>query len=143
MPSLKVKALKFMVPVKASVRVVCDEFWAKGDVNRDGIIDSLDMDRVKALFGRVRGDPDFDSDCDLNQDGKIDMKDIGLVTKNQGLTVPEYTTPFSTEVPTGKCSLHGVFKTQEVHVTTEITGASKATFMFGLLKKAFVRKPLI
>ena len=62
MPTLSVKAYRYVFPVKATVMVVDNDFWAKGDVNRDGYIDMYDLDKIKALYGKREGDPDFDPD---------------------------------------------------------------------------------
>ena len=142
MSTLNVKAYRYVFPVKAIVTVVDNDFWAKGDVNRDGYIDTYDVDKIKALFGKREGDPDFDPDCDLNSDGKITVADILRAVGNQGLTAPEYTTPFTTEVAVGKCVLHGAYKAQKLKAVAEMAeaNAKKVTFMFmTIYGKSFVR----
>jgi hypothetical protein len=141
-PTLNVKAYKYVFPVKATVKVVDKNFWAKGDINWDGAIDSLDYDKVSGLFGKKRGDPDFDPNCDLNGDGIIDMRDIGTVAKNLGLTVSEYTAPFTKEVPAGKCVLTAIYKTQTLKTEVEMaeTNTKKVIFIFAtFFGKAIVR----
>jgi ABC-type transport system substrate-binding protein len=54
-------------------------FWACGDVNRDGVVDQTDRDRVEAAYGCVRGEPCYDPDCDFNSDGIIDIFDLSIV----------------------------------------------------------------
>ena len=142
MPTLNVKAYRYIFPVKATVTVVDNDFWAKGDVNRDGYIDTYDLDKIKPLYGKREGDPDFDPDCDLNGDGKIDLHDIATCTINQGKTAPEYTTPFTTEVAVGKCVLHGRYKAQMLKAVAEMAeaNAKKVTFIFlTVYGKTFIR----
>ena len=142
MPALNVKAYRYVFPVKATVMVVDNDFWAKGDVNRDGYIDTYDVDKIKALFGKREGDPDFDPDCDLNGDGEIDIYDAVLCARNHGLVAPEYTTPFTTEVAVGKCVLHGRYKAQKLKAVAEMAeaNAKKVTFIFlTVYGKTFIR----
>jgi len=142
MSTLNVKAYRYLFPVKATVTVVDNDFWAKGDVNRDGYIDTYDLDKIKPLYGKREGDPDFDPDCDLNGDGKIDLHDIATCTINQGKTAPEYTTPFTTEVAVGKCVLHGRYKAQKLRAEVEMAeaNAKKVTFIFlTVYGKTFIR----
>ena len=142
MPTLNVKAYRYMFPVKATVTVVDNDFWAKGDVNRDGYIYIADLDKLKSLFGMREGDPDFDPDCDLNGDGKIDIYDVVLCARNQGSTAPEYTTPFTSEVAVGKCVLHGRYKAQKLKAVAEMAeaNAKKVTFIFlTVYGKTFIR----
>ena len=141
MPTLSVKAYRYVFPVKATVMVVDNDFWAKGDVNRDGYIDMYDLDKIKALYGKREGDPDFDPDCDLNGDGKIDICDVVICARNQGQTA-EYTTPFTTEVAVGKCILYGSYKAQKLRAEVEMAKANtkKVTFIFmTVYSKTFIR----
>jgi hypothetical protein len=64
-----------------------EAFHKLGDVNRDGVIDDLDMQRLQAAYGSTPTSPNWDKDCDLNGDGKVDMKDIAIASKNYGLTI--------------------------------------------------------
>lgn len=51
-------------------------FWEVGDVNRDGIINVIDMTQMSLKYGFIEGEPGYDPDCDLDQDGDIDIYDI-------------------------------------------------------------------
>lgn len=132
MPTLNVKAYRYVFPVKAVVTVVDEAFHKMGDVNRDGYIDASDVDLVRKAFGSRPGDPDWNPDYDLNEDGIVDMADISKVVSNFGLTAPEYTTPFTTEVSVGKCILYGRYKAQTLKAQVEMTEANtkKVTFLF-------------
>lgn len=50
-----------------------------GDVNRDGRVDGLDLDLVKAAFGGGAGP------ADLTEDGRVDVIDLIVVKQNLGL----------------------------------------------------------
>ena len=142
MPTLNVKAYRYVFPVKATVMVVDNDFWAMGDVNRDGYIDLYDIEKIKALFGKREGDPDFDLDCDLNGDGVINIFDAVRCGRNQGKTAPEYATPFTTEVAVGKCALYGRYKAQKLKAVAEMAEANtkKVTFLFlTVFSRAYVR----
>jgi hypothetical protein len=141
MPTLNVKAYRYVFPVKAIVTLVDNDFWAKGDVNRDGYIDASDLDLVMAAFGSTPGKPNWNPDCDLNGDGRVDMGDVGIVSGNMGLKPREYVTPFITDVSVGKCTLIGRYKAQTAKTELEMTEANtkKVTLMFWTLLKPTVR----
>jgi len=61
-----------------------DMFWEAGDVNRDGVVDQIDMDRMDAAAGCWWWEPCYDPDCDLNSDGVVDMKDFTRLSLNFG-----------------------------------------------------------
>lgn len=62
-------------------------FWAMGDVNLDGFIDDKDMKLLEESYGSYPGDPNWIGACDLNDDGKIDIEDVGVGAKNYGLNL--------------------------------------------------------
>jgi hypothetical protein len=62
-------------------------FELLGDVNGDEVIDFADISAVEDAFGAVPGDSNWDPKCDLNGDGIINMQDLGIVTRNYGLTI--------------------------------------------------------
>jgi hypothetical protein len=132
MPTLNVKAYRYVFPVKATVTVVDNNFWAKGDINRDGVIDEKDNDLLRAAFGSKPGDPNWNPDADLNGDGAINVRDAVILGGNIGSTAPEYVTPFTTEVAVGKCVLYGRYKAQKLKAVVEMTEANtkKVTFIF-------------
>jgi len=56
------------------------------DVERDGIIDIVDMVIVALAFGSKPGDPNWNPYADLNQDGIIDIVDIVMIAIHFGET---------------------------------------------------------
>jgi len=64
-----------------------EAFRKLGDINRDGIIDDQDLNLMRAAFGSMRGDPNWNPDCDLNGDGVIDSTDLGIIGAHYGLTI--------------------------------------------------------
>jgi len=58
-----------------------------GDINRDGVIDDADKNLVGMAFGSKPGDPNWNPDCDLNGDGKVDVLDMTLFGAHYGLTI--------------------------------------------------------
>jgi len=64
-----------------------EEFHRMGDVNRDRVIDETDLNLIKAAYGSRPGDPNWNPDCDLNGDGKVDTKDTYVCSRNQGLDI--------------------------------------------------------
>jgi len=58
-----------------------------GDVgDRDGQVDLNDLDQIASHIGNVIGDDDWDSDLDVNWDGKIDIRDLAIAAHNYGKT---------------------------------------------------------
>jgi len=64
-----------------------EAFRKMGDVNRDGVIDTVDINLVAAAYGSMAGSPNWNPDADLNGDGKVDIKDLVTCNKNFGLTI--------------------------------------------------------
>lgn len=60
----------------------------KGDVNRDGKVDIVDLSIVGAHFGSVRGGSNYLADADLNNDGVIDIRDMAICSSQFGSVVP-------------------------------------------------------
>src|SRR2546426_5633404 len=50
--------------------------YGRADVNKDGIDNILDVLIVNNKFGKNSGDPDFNPNSDLNNDGHIDILDV-------------------------------------------------------------------
>jgi predicted secreted protein len=65
-----------------------NDFWlvkvCVGDVNGDGSINVIDLTLVSFAYGSFEGEPDYNPDADLNDDGIVDMKDIFTVARNLG-----------------------------------------------------------
>lgn len=66
-------------------------FAKMGDVNRDGYINTVDVNTIAANFGWT-GTPGTNP-ADLNRDGKVDMKDIGTCAKNTRYNIWSYLLP--------------------------------------------------
>jgi parallel beta-helix repeat protein len=63
------------------------EYWANpilGDVNRDMQVNMSDIDFCRNAFGSIPGGIRWIQNCDLNTDGKVDMRDIGIACVNFG-----------------------------------------------------------
>jgi trimeric autotransporter adhesin len=52
-----------------------------GDVNADGVVDCVDLNIVKASFGKRVGDPGFDPRADINGDGVVNIRDLLYVSQ--------------------------------------------------------------
>ena len=55
-----------------------------GDVNRDGLVNSTDTNIVYSAQFTTVGNPNYNSNADLDDDGVIDIDDVVLVFTNQG-----------------------------------------------------------
>lgn len=66
-------------------------FWTQGDVNRDGVIDSIDLDLISAMLGWT-GPPGSIPE-DINSDGVVDVWDYQLCAKNNGIDICTYFEP--------------------------------------------------
>jgi len=79
------------LPVPTALLVITpadrEAFRKLGDVNRDGVIDAQDLNLLQAAYTSTPGQPHWNPDCDLNGDGKVDMRDIGIASTNFGLTI--------------------------------------------------------
>jgi len=67
-------------------------FWRAGDVNRDGVINDVDLERIKNALYSQPGDPNWDSDADITglggspPDGWVNMYDLATAGKYYGET---------------------------------------------------------
>jgi hypothetical protein len=50
-------------------------------------VDDVLLEKVKAAFGSKAGDPNYNPEYDVNQDGVIDIKDIAFFASNYGKIV--------------------------------------------------------
>ena len=57
------------------------------DINHDGSVDIYDLFNVTLAFGSYPGHPRWNPNCDLNNDLRIDLKDIWIVARNFGWTM--------------------------------------------------------
>jgi hypothetical protein len=53
-----------------------------GDVNLDGVVDCTDLDLVGNSFGYYIGQPNYNPDADLDNDGVVNWSDVTLVESN-------------------------------------------------------------
>lgn len=51
------------------------------DVDGSGIVDSTDLELVMSYYGAVRGDSEYSSAADVNNDGVVDLLDMTMVSK--------------------------------------------------------------
>lgn len=68
------------------------------DLNDDGIVNTPDLDIIKASFAKSSGDSGFDPRADTNHDGVINVFDLFYVARNYGQLYPTDTTPPSINV---------------------------------------------
>ena len=52
-----------------------------GDVNGDGVVNCLDLNLMKASFGKKTGQPGFNPSADLNHDGIVNVLDLSIVAR--------------------------------------------------------------
>ena len=57
-----------------------------GDLNEDGVVDSLDLTMVSLSYGYFWWEPEYDPDADLNKDGIVEMQDVLIICINYGAT---------------------------------------------------------
>jgi hypothetical protein len=77
-----------MTPYGLTWEEMWDIFWSKGDVNRDGFIDDVDLDIIAENYGWTG--PPGENPADINSDGKVDMQDMFTCAANQGLNIWTY-----------------------------------------------------
>ncbi|KNY28560.1 glycoside hydrolase family 9 protein [Pseudobacteroides cellulosolvens] len=56
------------------------------DVNRDGVVNMVDVMRIATAFGTVSGNVKFEPACDLNSDGAVNMADVMKLAVKFGYT---------------------------------------------------------
>ena len=59
-----------------------------GDVNGDFKVNILDVTSITGRYCRRRGDPMYEANCDLNNNGHIDILDVVLCTSEYGKKYP-------------------------------------------------------
>ena len=52
-----------------------------GDVDNNGLVNCSDVSLLRASFGKRTGQPGFNSNADLNNDGVVDIRDLMLITR--------------------------------------------------------------
>ena len=53
----------------------------KEDVNKDGVVDTLDLSLVGLSYNTTSDDENFNVDIDINKDGIVDIFDLVLISK--------------------------------------------------------------
>jgi hypothetical protein len=61
--------------------VHCMASHISGHVNGDGVANCVDLDVVKASFGKKLGQPGFNPNADVNGDGVVNVLDLSIVAK--------------------------------------------------------------
>ena len=69
---------------------------SSGDVNLDGIVDSVDLGIVASNLGPLTED---NSLADVNQDGVVDLFDLNIVAREQGRRVLQPLQPWWSSLP--------------------------------------------
>ncbi|MDH5267534.1 MAG: dockerin type I domain-containing protein, partial [Candidatus Bathyarchaeota archaeon] len=54
------------------------------DINGDGIVNIYDLATAAKAYGLVIGDPEYNPEADLNQDGRVDMRDLIVICRHWG-----------------------------------------------------------
>jgi len=62
-------------------------FWSIGDVNKDGYIDTIDINLITAVIGSYPGHRMWNPNADINQDLIVDAEDLNIVMDNYGLNI--------------------------------------------------------
>jgi hypothetical protein len=61
--------------------VHCIASRISGDVNGDGVVNCVDLDAVKASFGKKLSQPEFNPNADVNGDGVVNVLDLSIVAR--------------------------------------------------------------
>jgi hypothetical protein len=66
------------------VQTVIGQYFSKYDVNRDGVVDQLDLTTAQLFFMAQEGDANWNAAkiVDVNNDGVVDVEDLILILKN-------------------------------------------------------------
>lgn len=59
-----------------------------GDVNKDGIVNIVDLSIVSLAYGSTPTNPTWNPDADLNKDGTVGIEDLVTVIVDYGKTFP-------------------------------------------------------
>ena len=55
-----------------------------GDINRDNVVDALDLNLVRAAFGQRCSAAGYNAAADVNSDCIVDVRDLSYVAQNVG-----------------------------------------------------------
>ncbi len=67
-----------------------ETFCSKGDVNRDGYIDDIDLGLIDDAWDSRPGDPNWNPDADLDNDGHVHFDDFVIFSGGYGLDIWTY-----------------------------------------------------
>jgi hypothetical protein len=59
------------------------------DFNKDGRVDTSDLDIIREAFGSGKSDEKWNPACDVNNDGKINIVDVAVTAKAFGKVAPQ------------------------------------------------------
>jgi hypothetical protein len=71
----------------------------KCDVNGDGKVDDADINEVIKYTGLIKGMPGYDEKYDINNDGRIKINDLDMISNNIGFVITSNTSAISTDIP--------------------------------------------
>ena len=83
-----------ILPPNPIEHAVIDGYFSNkilGDVNGDGTVDSSDLLDFSEAYGSIAGpppSPNWNSECDLMWDGKVDVSDLFSLGRNYGESMP-------------------------------------------------------
>jgi minor extracellular serine protease Vpr len=58
------------------------------DLNNDKVVDRYDVEIFNQSFGYLKGEKNYNENCDFNQDQRVDMLDHHVISKEMGTTIP-------------------------------------------------------
>jgi hypothetical protein len=65
-----------------SVTLDVEEFFAVWDVNRDKVVDQLDLTTAQLAYATSEGEENWNANADVNDDGKVDVEDFIQILNN-------------------------------------------------------------
>jgi len=102
-------------------------FWSIGDANRDGYIETTDLNLILASWYTTPSDPNWNPDADLNEDLIINEDDLNICLQNQGLDIWTY---FSLYLTLGETAIYALpdGKSWIIAFAWDTTGFAKANY---------------
>jgi hypothetical protein len=71
--------------LKATVQI---EITIPGDVDGNHVVNILDVVKMTSIYASKQGDPQFNSNCDIDNDGQITILDVIICTDRYGQKYP-------------------------------------------------------
>ncbi len=76
-----------LYPSPTPLPIITANSWgAMGDVNIDGVVDSVDLDLIAAAIGTDNYDDDWNAELDLNMNNKVNAADLAIAGRSCGAT---------------------------------------------------------